>query len=244
MAVLVASIVVQLKSAQADASRTPFTAVMVNKAYGAQGEIGHTQIKRIAVRSDGSMAELRDLVNGERSGVAVVRNVSTQRRTAIDPITESVTTYQMSQGELQALTGLGEPDCGAAEPVRRRIIMGQEAYFVGRRKSLRQNDGSDVNLQIDQWRVPALRCFVIQESAYQLLDKKVISRVDQEIISLTLGEPGEDLFRIPATFRERRPSEVFDEFRRKQGESAESNAQCARTRTILDQVYDASRVQK
>lgn len=217
-------------------SPTPFTATLMSRTFDSQGKLKTTQVYRVAERADGSRAEVRDLLNQESVGTRVVVDMDSRTRTAIDPITESKTTYQLRPDEIEFRKRVHGGFCASQEPRKRRVILGHEAYLVTTNRKSVQSDGSSVLTRVDSWHAPGLGCFVMAKSAYMIIGGVVVSKTDAEVTSITLGEPDPGLFKVP-NYTERRPSEVFAELGKRRNAASADSPQCARTGDKLDEVY-------
>lgn len=192
------------------ASWAPFTALILEKRLNESGQEAYQEYLTVAVRSDGSEAisMRRQDPTGQWVHIRTIVDVMAKKRVAVDPMTESVTTYPLgtaSSSPQKECTKDGNPE--------RKTILGYEVVRIREDRLLPGSGGRRVGT--DNWVASALNCFPLTESSSLLQpDGKQYTNV-REVLSIIPGEPADSLFAIPSTYTERSPSQVFSEYERR-----------------------------
>jgi hypothetical protein len=98
-------------SADASPAVKPFTATVITKMYN-NDQLKHTEKSTDMVRADGSSAFFRDEIDGVQVGTGVIIDFASKTRTAVDPITDSKTTYHLSRSSNSSEIPSGLHDTG------------------------------------------------------------------------------------------------------------------------------------
>jgi len=213
----------------AEPSEAPaFTAIRTITSYDkASGEIARTEQLLIAVRSDGSRAQVRTRTapDGTQHEQKTIIDVSARKRLLVDGLTDSLTTYPLSEKAALHYAVRPVPSCRGADEEA-----GEMFGFPVRRREREVNDGRDT-IHFEEWVAPDLNCMVM---------KRVVRIEDrlasvEEITTLTRGEPAASMFALPdRPLTERSPGEVLAEFSRRYGKRFNPN-----TAAVLDQAYES-----
>lgn len=233
---------VQKLKAESSASR-PFTAVIVEHRHPGDPSISdaawpNTEMIMYAVRSDGSTSEvIRRLdPNNKPVEIRVVADPGSARRVSIDPMTQSVTTYPLSQASLSFMNGLAVGCQNTTSEHSARL--GYEVVKV--QDSKQWPDGSaDYS---ESWQAPALDCLPMYESSSPQAGADPTVWNTREVVFVAEGEPSEALFAIPSNYVERSPSQVFDEFQRRFPNARK--AWVEKAGPPLDRAYNQSRTRQ
>lgn len=233
--------VVHVQKLKAESSaRRPFTAVIVEHRHPGDPSISdaawpNTEMIMYAVRSDGSTAEvIRRLdPNNTPVEIRVVADTASARRVIIDPMTQSVTTYPLSQASLAFMNGLAAGCQNATSEHSTRL--GYEVVKVQDNKQW--PDGSADYSQ--SWQAPALGCLPMYESSSPQAGAAPTVWNSREVVFVAEGEASGALFTIPSNYVERSPSQVFDEFQSRFPNARKSWVEKAGP--PLDRAYNKSR---
>jgi hypothetical protein len=211
----------------------PFQVAMVERDYavGTTAPL-RTQNYLLARRGDGSSVKsipMQIMAKGGWANQRIIEDFAAQRRTSIDPATESLTTYHYSSrvvGMLSTPSSLCRDDPQAAHVQ----ILGYDTVLVTHTAPT-----PGAGIEVKEWRAPQLNCFALKEEATSPDGQSTITR---EALLVTQGPPPASLFEIPAGYIERSPSEVMAERgRRFPDETGASVLGDASNFTRLDQVY-------
>jgi hypothetical protein len=164
-------------------------------------------MSELSIRSDGSTSEVRHMKapDGRTYEQKVILDVRTQRETVVDAITESFTTYALSEQSVKALTN-PKGRCATFTNAR------QESYLGYRVLTISETFGDRA---VESSFAPDLGCVLMRQAVSQkAIDGQyhVVSR--KEATDLKVGEPESTRFEVPA-WRERSPSAVIAEFESK-----------------------------
>ncbi|HEX5412972.1 MAG TPA: hypothetical protein VFZ27_14065 [Terriglobia bacterium] len=197
-------------------ARRPFTAVIVEHRHPGDASISaaawpNTQMTMYAVRSDGSTAEVIRRVdpNNNPVEIRVVVDMASARRVSIDPMTQSVTTYPLSQASLSFMNGLAI-GCQSATSEHSTLI----GYDVVKVQDSKEWPDGTADYS-ESWQAPALGCLRMDESSSPQAAANRTVWNTREVTFVAEGEPSAALFAIPSDYVERSPSEVFAEFQRR-----------------------------
>lgn len=215
-----------------------FTAVKTITSYDrATGEIAGAEQLLIAVRSDGSRAQVRTRTapDGTQHEQKTIIDVTARKRLLVDGLTDSLTTYPLSEKAVLHYAVRPVPSCKGADEEA-----GEMFGFPVRRREREVNDGGDT-IHFEEWVAPELNCMVMKrvvrigEPGGPLRLASV-----EEITTLTRGEPAASMFALPdRPLTERSPGEVFAEYSRRYGKPVNAGAAA-----ILDRSYQAHRRQR
>jgi hypothetical protein len=220
----------ELKSRAQERGFKPFTAVMVQRHYmpGAV-EPDHIENYIHAVRSDGSWVNVfdRQLANHEWGEVRVVLDVPSRKRVIIDPSTESLVSYPLSENGVR-IRVTSPASCLSKANSGRATLMGYDVLKVS--DDFPAN-GDEIR-RSERWLAPGLDCFAVKETnTYG--SASALNRTTRDALYITIGEPDPKLYQIPANYTERSPSELSAEHARRFGGQPilpdESAAQLDRT---------------
>ncbi len=215
--------------------RRPFTATAVETRYGSDGVKAYQETYTFAVRSDGSQAKAvnRRARDGNWYEMRMVVDIPRRRRVSIDPITQSITTYNLSAGEA-ALLALPDRSCQGIDGGDANLL-----GYVAKRvvENLQFRDGKVQGLE--SWRAPALDCFPLREIDSQGPLGGNSPRNLVEVVTVIEGEPASSMFEVPASYAERSPSDVVSEFNRRFGSLGRPLSES--TASKLDRVYQSYR---
>ena len=210
----------------------PFTAHQTVTYYRhPTGEFVKREQSIVAVRSDGSRVDGRITVfAGTQAEQKEITNVSLKQHISVDGLTESLTTYPVTDRELeQGITGTHTCPGDATSP--RARAFGFEAVKITQQFGTWRGE---------RWVIPELNCLVVTNSIF--VDKDPRPSTITETISLSAGEPNEQSFAIPSGFTERSPSELDAEMlRRYPGEALPEPAKVV---SNGDRLYYRSRSQQ
>lgn len=223
-----------LRESSADPAKPGFTVKRVQKVYRVStGEKVYTYESTYGRRSDGSSVEVRRIADpeGNTREQRVVIDLTGKRRLTLDGLTQSVTTYALS--EAQVAEHRRRPAC-PVEPAERDQLLGFDVVRIEERT----RTGKGTGFRVEKWVAPALDCLPLRERVFvSHAGDRFELAWEAEVTSVELVEPPAEWFEIPAGYVERSPSAVLDEFRRRFPSSC---SRCGeRTDDILDQVYYA-----
>jgi hypothetical protein len=210
--------------------KQPFTAVLIEDRYSPTGVKGYTEYVTHAVRNDGSRVDVyrRKAPDGNWGFPRVIVNVQARTRTAVDPATESVTTYPLSDGAVAAFTAPAN-SCTPQMDTDQPSIIG---YKVG---LLREDHPGGIHADhADKWAAIALDCFPLREVDTVTSGPALGAHNEREALIVMEGEPAASLFEVPSSYVERSPSEVSVEFARRFPGQPTMRPE---TGSVLDQSY-------
>jgi hypothetical protein len=216
----------------------PLTAEYVRMNLGPSGESIGTVDRTFAIRSDGSEVTFRlQAAPDQRARVKkeIIDPVA-GLEIGVDEATESrITKAFRGLGDLQ----VARTSCrDISEP--RSSLQGHEVVRMV--NSLKPRGGTNSRgFELVQFRAPALNCLPLRTEVYQIEgDKRTLTSVE-ETLSVRLGEPAEELFTIPETLTERKPSEVFAEFEKRYKGRLPSDEEIRRWQNTIDKSYEFHR---
>lgn len=220
----------------------PHTATVVTRFYDNAGTVNATIVSLRARRGDGSLAKVRELVRNEVSGVKLIVDTVAGQRVAVDPLTQSRTTYHLTPKAIYEHEDFRLGACqNAGEEVQE--IGGLEARKFRQEISHgNPRTGSGWTTVVERWLAPALNCEPVRvDSRMVSPDGTVGGRTVDEVISVTMGEPNANLFAVPE-YPEKSPSEVMAEYDRIRGRG--ECPTCARSRSARDASYNAAQIER
>jgi hypothetical protein len=215
-------------------TRKPFTAVMVERQYhGDAAEPTRTEVYLRAFRSDGSQATVKQGLSPHKESkeTKVILDLSGRQRVTVDQLTESRTTYPLSDSDLSHYRAWPKNECTGKAGLERSTLLGYEVRKV-------EKDMPDGGTHLDLWMAPILDCFELQEDWAVGAPGETRVRVTRQAVYIIEGEPAATLFDIPPAYVERAPSEVRAEFMRRYPEGQLFSHDTAQA---MDDVYLAHR---
>jgi hypothetical protein len=199
---------------------------MVEKRFDPSGNVIYEEQLLRAVGSRGSVELVRRRdPTGAWAEFKTIVDFQSRKRISVDPITESITTYAVTESELKYIAS-PEPGCTNLKTTR-SIKAGQEV--VSYRSVI-----AGGKQEWDAWLAPGLSCIVLEEN----IRKNGIVVTSRETVFVVPGEPPASLYVIPSNYIERSPSQIFAEFSRRFPGRKVSALQ---TNSILDDVYRSRR---
>jgi len=220
-----------VQSATTAAGRIPFTARVLQVFHNPDGAAGVRENVVIAYRSDGSQAVGRvrtmEGVAGrspESAEFRRVRDVQAKMDHTIFPIAESVSSLPMSAGELARLTARPQ-DCAVEgweidEEPAPSTVLGHRV--IKRTLTVPPSGGAAAGTIHEEWVAPELNCFPLRKIT-RTPGPDGIVRTRYDALEIQIGEPDEELFRVPESYTERSPREIQQEIARRRGEEFETN---------------------
>jgi hypothetical protein len=204
MASFAGALALQPVQARASTNTAPvaFTAEFVIKDYDAANRELRSVQEVIAQRGDGSIVRLRKRIDNREAGTKRMYDTSKRQSISVDPLTQSLLTYDLSPQEIEYLSAPGS-DCRKRNPYLEPVneppakVLGFEVVHL-------RGKPPGAEFHLDRWSAPALNCFIIREELASSEHRQVRSTV-----SVELGEPEPSLFDVPANFVERSPSEIM-----------------------------------
>jgi hypothetical protein len=231
IAVSILTIIVSsaIHSAQMKADATPFTVVTHTSYFKEDGLLTRTAVALDAMQSDGSHVHVTPFVDKEVVNRKVIVDFSSQQRIGVDPLTESTTTYPLTEGGVELMrTKL--TFCTTDPDLERDELLGYEVVKVTAEEVLANGQV----IRRDQWLAPVLGCYPLHGiSSLFAPDGTLTAETITEALTVIPGDPDPSLFTFPAEYAELSPSEVFAEAALRTGEPASSEAAAS----LLDEVY-------
>ncbi|HYZ74099.1 MAG TPA: hypothetical protein VE641_13535 [Chthoniobacterales bacterium] len=187
----------------------PLTATYYIESFDENGSKRESE-QTFAVRGDGSIVKPRSTSgpDGKMYTQRTLYDVGKKKRVAIDGLTESITSYALSDTELKNLQ-YPLAICQRFE-VEAALVQGYRT-----RKELVKTGPVNHERLREAWYAADFGCLLVKETVSDLNengDSRI--RYTQTLKTVTLGEPDPALFSIPE-WQERTPSAVFAEFNRK-----------------------------
>lgn len=216
-------LLIQLSGASQEGP-TPFTALKLITMLNGSGVTTKTMVVLDAVRGDGSRVTAKKLIDNKPVGTKVIVDTPSLQRVAVDPTTESVTTYPLLEEAVRRFV-VKPSSCGEEPSAERSELVGYPAV-----KTLTGNHVS----RDESWVALTLDCYPLYNKSSLLgEDGAILAETITEALVITPGEPDPTLFEVPSHYLERSPSEVFVEAERLTGESQ----CCEGTGPVLDEAY-------
>lgn len=187
----------------------PFTATMVDYHYAPnQSQPAFLEYSTLAMKSDGSQATVhrRELkTNDNWYDMRTILNLTGHQRIAVDPITQSTTTYPLSPGAVRLYLGW-ETNCAADTQAEISTMLGYRVVRVS--SNVPGPHGSSAR---ETWKAPGLGCLALKDTWSRTDPRTGASYTYRLIQVLTIieGEPSATLFSVPADYVERSPSQVL-----------------------------------
>lgn len=219
--------------AQGSGAVPSYSATVAVKQFDPSGRLVRTKTIIKGERRDGSRASALEVLDSRPVGTRSVLDPRSGRRIAVDPTTESVTTYMLSPAEVAGLSGPVQCRPGEAGAGGTGVILG----FPTIKQTHRVEAGFRSAVQ-ESWVAPALNCLPLRVVTDVVDNGRPKAHIVEEAVSVTLGDPDPSLFAVPDGYTERSPSEVFAEKAKRAGRPCTT---CALPTTQgLDAVYHAS----
>jgi hypothetical protein len=162
-----------------------------------------------------------------------ITDVPGKRRVAVDPWSESVTSYPQREEGIRFHAAKVVSDCGgkAAGELLGYPVTLVESVFSSQEVGL---EGPEVRQLA--WHANQLNCFPLRKEIRLFDGGKEIARTVETVVSVTEGQPDPSHFQIPAGYVERSPSEAMAEAARRYPKIMEIQCgPCQNTR--LDEAY-------
>jgi len=189
-----------------------------------------------AVRGDGSSVEVRriDAPDGTPAEMRIIVDLALLRRFSIDGLTHSVTTYGINPKVAAQVAARAQ--CGQDSSALRSSLLG---YPVVRDEQQTAVQSNGTTGKLESRRAPDLDCLALHEThtLVQTDGQTFVTNI-RDVTSIRLGEPDSALFQVPASYTERRPSDVMTEFNRRYPAAAPTSP-LGFGSSKLDQVYRA-----
>lgn len=193
------------KSQSENATFTPFVAQIVVKHFGQGNSVvpGAITYITLARKRDGSTARFATVHSPDGLQVAQIVDiidVASSKQIELEPFTKSVSTYYVTQKQLNDLMQAQEacPE-NVGRITKRSSLLGYQVY---RLHSSHQYKG--ITETDDQWVAPDLACLPLQET-YTVSSGP---RNEKAVVSLTVEDPPASMFKVPPGYTERSPTEV------------------------------------
>ena len=216
--------------AQVPATRASFSATGITKYYDASAALRRTEAWILAKKPDGSSARATLSRDDHPDQIRTVVNVPAGWRVSIDPLSESVTTYKLTESEKKELSA-DVPSCPTSDSSTNSTFLGYPTVLDHEQKILGSRQ-----IDEDKWLAPSLNCLALKRS-YKVFDSgKLVGQTTEEVVSLSAGAPDPSLFEVPTNYTERSPSEAMAERARRLGQSCPT---CANAEETLDKAYSS-----
>ncbi len=190
--------------AQVAGKRVACSATILTKYYDAMGKLRRTETSVLANRVDGSRVRMRLTVDNHPDGMKTVVDLAKGFRIAVDPVSQSITTYKLAGSEMQMLSAT--PTCSATNATAQTTMLGYSVLL-----DHEQHTFGPMSVKEDKWLAPSLGCLVMKRS-YQMFNNGALTgSTVEEVIAVTVGTPDPELFQIPSDYTERTPSEAMAE---------------------------------
>lgn len=167
--------------------------------------------RELAIRSDGTSIEtelFQSIMDKKEYIRATIVDAANRQRIVTEPITESLTTYKISDRQLKSIQNPGAQCSSLVSPVA--------GHFLGV-ETLTTVDTTMPKRIIEKTYSPTLGCVILRQVVRELDDLGNANVVTlDEAVSYELTELPANAFRAPA-WRERSPSAVSAEYQRKFG---------------------------
>ena len=169
IALLIISLQVAAAQIEQSGAEQPFTISVMSIHQDGNGLELNRQATLFARNSRGSTVEWRAPLAGTQSGNRIIVNLESHQRIAIDVVTESLTTYQLSN---DAIALIKQAQAGCSNKGTRESISGIDVFKIDNTHPL----GPSRSIRIEQWTAPALGCFVLREIKTQVENGNIKSR--------------------------------------------------------------------
>lgn len=182
----------------AQTGRKPITYYVTEKFLTAPNVYGMSEDRIGAVRSDGSKVEVRRLTSPAGNVVEqrTISDLAFLRRTTIDGLTQSFTTYK-----LDPKTTSPPSSCSNETGAPHSSLLG---YDVVNDKSMLPGPADGSSRFVETWRTPTLDCLALDERFTQIAaDGTTYVTNIRQVTRVEAGDPDPALFTIPAGYTER-----------------------------------------
>lgn len=220
-----------------------FTATQIEAFYeGEDPIVAITRTSTVALRSDGSytqMSHFTDPSGGVRSWARRgVTDLASGEFVSIDPFSESVSTYPMSQQTAARESKAFRDTCNGESA---GTVLG---FDVIRKESIVTRPGDIVDrVVVLSWVAPKLHCFSLRSETLLYAQGKLTQRTIKAVTNIKIGDPPSWVFERPQGYVERAPSEA-----RREAERRFPNHDCCKNGSlgaeVEDKIYDEARTRK
>ncbi len=225
---------------QTSSETRPFIAIRsdVNLIPGQPSPMS-TEIRTIAVRTDGSNVELLHRRDPSGSGKTVyirsILDVPGRQRIVVDPISESLITYPLADAVTSAYRVHPVSKC-AGVPAGQ--ILGYDVNVEETSLGPEQAGPAVDEMQIRAWRAARLNCLPLRREMTIFKGGQESQRIVESVVTVTEGEPDPSLFEIPQGYVERQPSEAMAESARRYPNDKDWQCpNCSKSQANKDQAY-------
>jgi hypothetical protein len=177
--------------------------------------------------ADGSTVEILEQVSpaGAATQRRTVTDLNKRRNTVIDGLTESITTYKLSDKAVELRRGQTDPTCSAPRSAARARLLGFDVVRLEEQRAL--PDGEI--WKVESWRAPSLNCLRLKETFYLGRQDSPLSVTNVRLVTEVRRErPAASLLTIPAAYVERSPSAVVAEYQRRYAQAQDVCPTCLR----------------
>ncbi len=226
---VVYTVVTQPGRAQIPSARMPCSATFIRRYYDASGTLRRTSTYLVATRADGSSMVMHLTRDDRPDRWSTVTNLADGTQVTVEPVGQSTTTNGLSDAERRMMSL--PPTCPAPSGGAKTTLLGcpvvldREQHVFGAKK-----------IEEPRWLAPSLGCLCLERSYQTLVGGTLGGKTTETAISVTLGTPDPSLFKIPAGYTERSPSEAMAERAQVLGQSCPS---CDGAREVIDKVCDS-----
>jgi hypothetical protein len=217
---------------------TPFVASVEVTGFKLDGTVGYIKHYLHAVRADGSWADLERQQDpeGHWKESKILCDFAERRRVTVDGLSDSVTTYPLSEGSVASYKGMMS-SCAARSASAPGNILGYDVVKVVKDFTLSAQQVSHE----ERWLAPALGCYGLSATSTLGPPLGPAAKVVVQVVAVAEGSPPSSWFSIPASFVERPPSQALAEFsRRFPGHEGTPAA----TAEKLDRAYESYRANR
>ncbi|MEB2361380.1 MAG: hypothetical protein OZ929_08585 [Bryobacterales bacterium] len=227
-------------------ARVPFTLKMTEAMYGQAGPV-RTLDYTIAVKSDGSMSEVRSMVtpDGRLVEQKTVTDLAAKKKFLWDGLTESISTMHLPEQRVKAL-GSKRGTCTDDASAESGEMLGYKVVRVVKDWKAHKPATTEA------WLAPALDCYPLKEIVRVSpcepggnCDGTLMLATTREVTSVVPGEPSEAHFLIRPDAVERSPVEVMAEFQRRYPQVAKGrDMRTSKGTAHQEEVYRAGQIKK
>jgi hypothetical protein len=201
----------------------------------------HSEMRTLAVRSDGSSVELFHRKDPSGSGNVIfirsILDVPNKQRVVVDPISESLITFPLVDQAVSAFAVRGATQCAgtSSSPILGYDVAVEEARDLT----------SGEELRVTSWRAASLNCTPLRREIAVLKAGTEVQRITETVQTITEGEPDKSLFDIPQGYVERQPSDAMAEAARRHPNDPDWRCpNCSQSQAHKDEAYWKHRVQQ
>jgi hypothetical protein len=125
---------------------------------------------------------MRLTVDNHPDGMKTVVDLAKGFRIAVDPVSQSITTYKLAGSEMQMLSAT--PTCSATNATAQTTMLGYSVVL-----DHEQHTFGPMSVKEDKWLAPSLGCLVMKRS-YQMFNNGALTgSTVEEVIAVTVGTP-------------------------------------------------------